>query len=320
MSNETPVTLAECIEHWDNEIKSYGSFDDLRQVMVATLSHLRASAAKADVGVMERLAAEALARPPVGVTDAIESGARFIDECPLGETVSAAPGEAKCETCGGAGRVMANLFDADRFDVRAPKCTETISCPDCAPSPELLTFEFDRYRNGKLMAEGVVISKASNEQEAREIALRLYKGSRNDMGELRLREPSPEQQGAEQMPKLKRYYPQIEGIDDVRAAMVWDDTQGLWYSAGEADAHFARLLKRIPRTPPAPALGLSDDVINLAIRALQRDINFAMEMATYWYQKGLFSSVEKGNAANDHAKKCEAACASLRSMLERGGR
>jgi hypothetical protein len=44
------VTLAECIEHWDNEIKSYGSFDDLRQVMVATLSHLRASAAKAGEG------------------------------------------------------------------------------------------------------------------------------------------------------------------------------------------------------------------------------------------------------------------------------
>jgi hypothetical protein len=308
MSNETPVTLEQAIDWIDTVMNGKNWTERQRARFRGVLSHLRASAAKEDdaghqlVAQLEALAART------------EAAAKIVRE------LRAAPGEAKCGTCGGDGRVMANLFDADRFDVRAPKCTETMPCPDCAPSPELLTFEFDRYRNGKLMAEGVVISKASNEQEAREIALRLYKGSRNDMGELRLREPSPEQQGAEQMPKLKRYYPQIEGIDDVRAAMVWDDTQGLWYSAGEADAHFARLLKRIPRTAPAPALGLSDDVINLAIRALQRDINFAMEMATYWYQKGLFSSVEKGNAANDHAKKCEAACASLRSMLERGGR
>jgi hypothetical protein len=82
---------------------------------------------------------------------------------------------------------------------------------------------------------------------------------------------------------------------------------------GDLEQHQSQCL----RTAPAPALGLSDDVINLAIRALHRDINFAMEMAKHWYQKGLFSSLEKGNAARDHAKKCEAACTSLRSLLER---
>lgn len=40
-----------------------------------------------------------------------------------------------CETCGGSSRVMANHFDADRFDVSAPKCTDTIPCPDCQPKP-----------------------------------------------------------------------------------------------------------------------------------------------------------------------------------------
>jgi hypothetical protein len=116
--------------------------------------------------------------------------------------------------------------------------------------------------------------------------------------------PSPEQQGAEQI--------DYETAPCVRLC----SRENLYAFLAK---YWPNELEQL-RTAPAPALGLSDDVINLAIRALQRDINFAMEMATYWYQKGLFSSVEKGNAANDHAKKCEAACASLRSMLERGGR
>ena len=47
-------------------------------------------------------------------------------------------------------------------------------------------FEFDRYRNGWLMAEGVVINRASTEEEARRIARSLYR-SAEEMGELRLR-------------------------------------------------------------------------------------------------------------------------------------
>jgi hypothetical protein len=37
----------------------------------------------------------------------------------------------RCETCGGDRRVMANIADEDRFDVRAQKCTETVPCPVC---------------------------------------------------------------------------------------------------------------------------------------------------------------------------------------------
>lgn len=53
-------------------------------------------------------------------------------------------------------------------------------------SKETPVFEFDRYRNGRKMAEGVVISRAKTEEEARRIALTLYR-SKADMGELRLR-------------------------------------------------------------------------------------------------------------------------------------
>ncbi len=52
-------------------------------------------------------------------------------------------------------------------------------------SKETPVFEFDRYRNGRKMAEGVVISRASTEEEARRIALSLYR-SEAEMGELRL--------------------------------------------------------------------------------------------------------------------------------------
>lgn len=47
-NTQATPTLAECIEHWENEIVSYGCYDDLWQVMVATVAHLRAPAPAAE--------------------------------------------------------------------------------------------------------------------------------------------------------------------------------------------------------------------------------------------------------------------------------
>lgn len=58
------------------------------------------------------------------------------------------------------------------------------------------------------------------------------------------------------------------------------------------------------------------EALEMGIRALQRDINFAHEMAENWLQKGPFSSVDKGKSALDYAKRCEAAAATLRAMCE----
>lgn len=57
------------------------------------------------------------------------------------------------------------------------------------------------------------------------------------------------------------------------------------------------------------------DVAELAMRAIRRDMNFAYEMASHWYQKGPFSSVDKGNAAQDYAKRCEDALSIMRLAL-----
>jgi hypothetical protein len=161
MSNETPVTLAECIEHWDNEIKSYGSFDDLRQVMVATLSHLRASAAKGDEWQPIETAPKDGTRVILGWPGGGVRYGFYLDNShtsgpwagwrgpsmelpfpspppthwqPLPAPPSAAPGEAKCATCDDKGYV----YEGECITGRGPDDVhpDQVACPDCAPSPE----------------------------------------------------------------------------------------------------------------------------------------------------------------------------------------
>lgn len=62
------------------------------------------------------------------------------------------------------------------------------------------------------------------------------------------------------------------------------------------------------------------EVAEQSIRALRRDMNFGYEMANNWYQKGPFSSVDKGNAAQDFAKRCEEHIAALSHALSAGAK
>lgn len=107
----------------------------------------------------------------------------------------------------------------------------------------------------------------------------------------------------------------VHGLHGGMVARNPDNHEDQWYIAAEFFAkHYT------PAAIPASArdipregdITISRDVADLAIRALHRDINYAHDMATYWYQKGMFASVEQGNSAHDYAKRCEAACMALR--------
>lgn len=98
---------------------------------------------------------------------------------------------AVIQECGNAVKPLCNCgFDAlikrHNLETAQRKTLESIVTITPPASAGDRVFEFDRYRNGKLMAEGVVISRARTEEEARAIALTLYRDTA-DMGELRLR-------------------------------------------------------------------------------------------------------------------------------------
>lgn len=58
------------------------------------------------------------------------------------------------------------------------------------------------------------------------------------------------------------------------------------------------------------------EALEMGVRALQRDINFAHEMAGNWLQKGPFSSVDKGKAALEYVQRCENSAARLRALAK----
>ncbi len=68
----------------------------------------------------------------------------------------------------------------------------------------------------------------------------------------------------------------------------------------------------------AEELAAMKEWLPLAIRGVSRDLNFAIEMATRYFQKhGAFSSVDKGNAAMNYHDRCEVALAHMRTLAAR---
>jgi hypothetical protein len=154
MSNETPVTLEQCIAWLCQALQKLPPMDrhynlgETAPIINAILSHLRASAAKAGEGW------QPIETAPQDGTRVIlgwpGGGVRYgfylrnkewqgwrgpsmelpfpspppTHWQPLPAPPSAAPGEAKCPGCG------------KRFPSECDWCSEQIPRPDCAPSPE----------------------------------------------------------------------------------------------------------------------------------------------------------------------------------------
>jgi hypothetical protein len=123
MSNETPVTLTDCIEwllscQFESAHKINLKNKDAQAYISAILSHLRASAAKLPEGfvdISEHIAE--MCKDP-------EYAARHLA---ARERLRAAPGEAKCKN-----------DECEDGQVPDPEaCWKP--CPDCAPSPEQAT-------------------------------------------------------------------------------------------------------------------------------------------------------------------------------------
>jgi hypothetical protein len=151
MSNDTPVTLEQCID-WMRCNEPLQAMNPLgHAAWTAILSHLRASAAKGDVGVSEAVALlqHFTVRPSFhhdcddytrGYGDALAGVAT--QATPVlkallarASTESAAPGEVKCDCDAGC-----NKCDPAGATFRDPeqrrRIEEKLLGPDCAPSPE----------------------------------------------------------------------------------------------------------------------------------------------------------------------------------------
>jgi hypothetical protein len=126
MSNETPVTLEQCIAWLCQALQKLPPMDrhynlgETAPIINAILSHLRASAAKGwpEDALILRHSLDHNNGTATHVMIERELVARLMN------MLRAAPGEAKCGTCDGDRAIELKTHDSERY---------TKDCPDCAP-------------------------------------------------------------------------------------------------------------------------------------------------------------------------------------------
>jgi hypothetical protein len=287
MSNETPVTLTDCIEwllscQFESAHKINLKNKDAQAYISAILSHLRASAAKLPEGfvdISEHIAE--MCKDP-------EYAARHLA---ARERLRAAPGEAKCENdelrkqvaalskideqgmghddalSAIAGHVheIKVLCDAFGYDPSQWLQDEAANGIDCAPSPE----QQDKALEWTIHSKYALVA--------------------------------PEQQGAEQYP-----------LNYMQTALAEGSESGMcWISAQVCESVIESL-----RTAPAPALGLTQDERE-AIEAARDSLCNSM----LWEMRAADNTFDQVTR-NKHllqAQTYTAAGVTLRSLLERGG-
>jgi hypothetical protein len=262
MSNDTPVTLEQCID-WMRCNEPLQAMNPLgHAAWTAILSHLRASAAKGDVGVSEAVALlqHFTVRPSFhhdcddytrGYGDALAGVAT--QATPVlkallarASTESAAPGEVKCDCDAGC-----NKCDPAGATFRDPeqrrRIEEKLLGPDCAPSPEQQGAE-SHYWNSLRISWHI---PASADSEWVKFPADLLSQSAHAAIVERLSE-----QGAEQI--------DYETAPCVRLC----SRENLYAFLAK---YWPTELEQL-RTPPAPALGLSEDerrALNIAIGTVE---------------------------------------------------
>jgi hypothetical protein len=293
MSNETPVTLEQCIAWLCQALQKLPPMDrhynlgETAPIINAILSHLRASAAKGDEWQPIETAPKDGTRVILGWPGGGVRYGFYLDNShtsgpwagwrgpsmelpfpspppthwqPLPAPPSAAPGEAKCGTCGGIDLVNA-LVDG-------PEHQQYQSCPDCAPGEAKCcdsgTCDYADAGNGTRCCVNCGHARASIKAKCPTCEDHPNGVMRPVEGVIRPVPcpdcaPSPEQQGAEQHIDLGAEL--WKSINEAATESPWIPPQ---YMALDWVSDVCQFL----RTAPAPALGLTPEIRNAVDMAI----------------------------------------------------